>query len=265
MQGYESKEPAYLRCKAVKLYEALEKRKPLWNLVMHRLDKFDLAMQNLTACFWRAQAGRKSASISVGRESWRKLLMETLKFPYFFPNFDEFELGSNHRLKYTSLDNGQKQIRLLAILPSLDIHTEIRCRLTTVSLDDAHKYVALSYVWGNPEFREDIHIDGAVFPVAQNLLTSLRYLRCRQESKVLHFWVDAICIDQDNVSEKTYQISLMRDIYSRAQEVFLHLVDDYKFDGLAVEDRERIATFLSSAFDNEESYSKFKSLGIEIS
>jgi hypothetical protein len=37
------------------------------------------------------------------------------------------------------------------------------------------------------------------------------------------FWIDAICIDQDNVHERNHQVKQMKDIYARAREVYVWL------------------------------------------
>ncbi|KAI0097554.1 heterokaryon incompatibility protein-domain-containing protein [Nemania sp. FL0031] len=48
----------------------------------------------------------------------------------------------------------------------------------------------------------------------------------------LLIWIDALCINQDDLSEKSHQIQLMRDIYKKAHRVFSWLgsPDDRKID-----------------------------------
>jgi hypothetical protein len=50
--------------------------------------------------------------------------------------------------------------------------------------------------------------------VTRNLATALRRVRLWKEP--VSFWVDAICIDQDDNAEKSRQLALMPDIYSKA-------------------------------------------------
>ncbi len=38
-------------------------------------------------------------------------------------------------------------------------------------------------------------------------------------------WIDAICIDQSSIAEKSMQVPLMSDIYTRAHTVFVWLGD----------------------------------------
>lgn len=68
------------------------------------------------------------------------------------------------------------QIRLITIKPG-SLQNEIKCGLTTVSLDDRPSYDALQYVWNNPKDDPDnpkdtwdVLVDGAVFTATRNLL-----------------------------------------------------------------------------------------------
>jgi len=40
-------------------------------------------------------------------------------------------------------------------------------------------------------------------------------------------WIDAICINQDNLDERSQQVSLMTDIYSKARRVIIWLGEDW--------------------------------------
>lgn len=50
-----------------------------------------------------------------------------------------------------------------------------------------------------------------------NLYAALYHLRDLEETRV--FWVDAICINQDDVREQNEQVSKMAEIYSMADNV----------------------------------------------
>jgi hypothetical protein len=39
------------------------------------------------------------------------------------------------------------------------------------------------------------------------------------------FWIDNLCIDQDNPLEKNHQVHLMRDIYQKANSILVWLGD----------------------------------------
>lgn len=100
---------------------------------------------------------------------------------------------------YTSLDKSRGQIRLLHLLPG-DVDDEICCTLEVVSLDDVPDYEALSYVWGSPNQLTHIKFDGHTFQVRKNLRRALTGIRRVYSERVV--WVDALCINQDDMAER---------------------------------------------------------------
>lgn len=129
------------------------------------------------------------------------------------------------RPQYAPLHASDQSIRLLQILPSICRSSSLCCELTTASLlsDPAPSYDALSYVWGPPEFASTITVNGQKCNITQSLETVLRRLRRRRHIRVL--WVDQVCINQDDLAERSSQVSLMRTIYRAAQTVFAWLGD----------------------------------------
>jgi hypothetical protein len=85
-------------------------------------------------------------------------------------------------------------------------------------------YVALSYVWGPPTSTRSITLNDRPFEVTENLYYALEQLRksqrIRQGFKV---WVDAICINQGDLDERSLQVARMRDIYTSAWQVVVWL------------------------------------------
>ncbi|XPS68715.1 hypothetical protein M3J09_001001 [Ascochyta lentis] len=67
-------------------------------------------------------------------------------------------------------------------------------------------------------------MDGRQLRVRRNLGTFLRYARMTQLDDWL--WIDALCIDQTNVSERNHQVQQMGTIYSNAVEVISWLGDN---------------------------------------
>ncbi|KAF2726553.1 hypothetical protein EJ04DRAFT_571167 [Polyplosphaeria fusca] len=94
---------------------------------------------------------------------------------------------------------------------------------------DAEPFEAISYVWGDPRRRRDITIDGVTLSVTQNLHGALTAFRHRpvvgssDESDarrpVRRLWADAICINQEDLQERTSQVVLMSSIYAGASRV----------------------------------------------
>ncbi|KAL1607837.1 hypothetical protein SLS60_002775 [Paraconiothyrium brasiliense] len=84
------------------------------------------------------------------------------------------------------------------------------------------RFTALSYVWGDPTAPKSILIDGTTrFWVTRNLFDALKTLR--RPDGALMFWIDAICINQDDPEEKRWQIGLMRRIYRQAHRVLAYV------------------------------------------
>ncbi|KAJ4393771.1 hypothetical protein N0V93_002986 [Gnomoniopsis smithogilvyi] len=120
---------------------------------------------------------------------------------------------------YRGLDHKRFEIRVLTLLPASTCTDPIKCSLSHVSLDDDIQFEALSYVWGPPNPRYDIVVDGASFTVTTNLHEALKALRRGKKPRVL--WVDAICINQDDDDEKAYQVPLMGRLYTEAPRTII--------------------------------------------
>lgn len=74
-------------------------------------------------------------------------------------------------------------------------------------------YQALSYTWGTATPTAPIICNGQKLEVTRNLYEALLYLRHRG-TRIL--WIDAICIDQSNLAERSEQVQLMKQIYDSA-------------------------------------------------
>jgi Heterokaryon incompatibility protein (HET) len=121
----------------------------------------------------------------------------------------------------TQLNADRNEIRTLSLLPGQPEEL-IRCHLETVSLSDKNpKFTALSYVWGNALQTRPIDVDGNVFQATANLVSALQHIRKADVTEVL--WVDAVCINQQDVTERNQQVRLMRTIYSTADSVLIWL------------------------------------------
>jgi hypothetical protein len=125
--------------------------------------------------------------------------------------------------KYQPLDYSRDSIRLLILerLGKYESPVTIRCQLVHVTFHQRPKYEALSYTWGLPEPTKTIFIDGEPVTIRKNPFTALRCLRHGEIDRYL--WVDAICIDQNNLEERKKQVGIMDFIYTRASCVLVWL------------------------------------------
>ncbi|GAQ34451.1 hypothetical protein AtubIFM54640_006069 [Aspergillus tubingensis] len=129
--------------------------------------------------------------------------------------------------EYLPLDQGPFSTRILRLLPSKDRAAPIKCQLFNYSLQDeiAQEYDALSYVWGDQtDGQSNISINNQAFSVGKNLHSALLRLRGFEFERTL--WVDAICIDQNNIREKEKQIQNMARIYEQARQVVVWLGEE---------------------------------------
>ncbi|GKZ69567.1 hypothetical protein AnigIFM50267_004779 [Aspergillus niger] len=126
-------------------------------------------------------------------------------------------------LSYDKLDPSASQIRLLTILPDENDENPVRGSLHTVSLNDTCDFDALSYVWGDTSVTVDISVDDCLVGVTPNLHAFLR--RLRQPNSERTVWVDYVCINQNDISERNSQVALMCQIYSNARSVVAWLGD----------------------------------------
>jgi hypothetical protein len=122
-------------------------------------------------------------------------------------------------MKYAPLNSAKHEIRLL--LAPGQFQEEITCRLIYTNLHIKPTFEALSYTWGTPENPKSIRLDGHQFPVTINLESALRHLRYDTIPRVL--WIDAVCVNQEDLVERSQQVLLMRNVYEGAQNVVVWL------------------------------------------
>ena len=129
---------------------------------------------------------------------------------------------------YGKLEAHRHEIRLLSLLPA-GWSDPIQCTLYRVSLDENPRYEALSYTWGDPSATCCVQInDKHELQATVSLETALRRLRKPTIPRTI--WADAICINQEDVDEKSQQLSIMDRIYGEAQEVLVWLGEDQRTD-----------------------------------
>lgn len=140
-----------------------------------------------------------------------------------FPSrsLDANEADGSGYYSYKPLEN--KCIRLLHLLPDND-GTHLRGVIFHVPLESAVQFRAVSYVWGSMSLSETLWTPDGAVGITSNLHAALRNLR--QKKDPLTLWVDAICINQGNLTEKAHQIRLLPSIFQRATSVFAFLGSD---------------------------------------
>jgi hypothetical protein len=150
---------------------------------------------------------------------------------------------------YQRLEKSRREIRLIVIKDDAvrpedtltsDSEVELNLSLITTSLEHYRAYpaqtlntmynaidrilikdeaftndfYALSYVWGDPSRTCRIRVNGELVNVGQNLHAAL--LSIKHNTKFRVIWADALCINQEDTAEKSWQVQQMYDIYCQA-------------------------------------------------
>ena len=142
---------------------------------------------------------------------------------------------------YRTIQSTRQEIRLLCIDPDCrrTDHAPLRCELKSVSLQDTPivHFHAVSYCWGTSKKRARVVIDGQDVTIPQVAAVAIRNL-----GKVsFHpLWIDAVCIDQNNLQEKSRQVGMMKDVFSKAASVLIWLGPAQRSTANAIASIERI-------------------------
>ncbi|KAF5532124.1 heterokaryon incompatibility protein [Fusarium mexicanum] len=99
--------------------------------------------------------------------------------------------------------------------------SQVQCRLYQSHLDDINSYEALSYAWEGQDKPHEIIVDGKYLSITASLNDALFHMRRPDEDRVL--WIDALCIDQNNIKERGHQVNRMGEIYKKAEKVVIWL------------------------------------------
>ena len=129
--------------------------------------------------------------------------------------------GSGHQ--YERLPSPTSAIRLLTLHQNDETHS-LDCSMRCYELDSCPAYIALSYEWGDVDPQVEIMINGLCILIRHNLWLFLSVLKAKIKLGELPgytcLWIDAICIDQADLSERNAQVSIMGKIYQKAVSVF---------------------------------------------
>lgn len=131
---------------------------------------------------------------------------------------------------HIQLEDPETHFRLLQIKGSLaDVHSdELECTLSSHSLEKAPPYRCLSYVWGVDTDNSEIQVNSEFnVSVTKNLRRFLERMRAGSKDPNGYLWIDAICINQQDLDEKRVQVSIMGAIYAKAMQVIAWLGSEF--------------------------------------
>jgi hypothetical protein len=136
-----------------------------------------------------------------------------------------------------------RHIRVLEFETSPHLSNIISCRCIHVSLDDrSQKYVAVSYTWGSEQKPCQILINGCLLDITKNVYDIFRSkIMVRSSSRL---WIDAICINQEDLEEKSLQVRFMGEVFSNAEHVRVWLGPSSHDSSLAVSFMKTLSSIL---------------------
>lgn len=121
---------------------------------------------------------------------------------------------------YQPLPSSKDAIRLIELHPVSDSGVVV-ARMVNAVLSETPFYHALSYMWGPADETHTIILNGRPIKIRKNLFHFLTTWSKQYSDRKL--WIDALCINQDDVRERNRQVTMMGDIYKTATSVLLWL------------------------------------------
>lgn len=123
-------------------------------------------------------------------------------------------------------------VRILVLEAADEFESPLRCSIIQRGRDSQSRsasgcdYSAVSYTWGDCELSHKLFVSHDAqsrrcLHITASVDSLLRHLRVPYKPKPL--WIDAICLNQKDETEKTQQIPLMGRIYSDAKRVHIWL------------------------------------------
>ena len=176
-----------------------------------------------------------------------RLILRYLSKTLLRPLADKVQEAARARQRYIysplkyDLANEVRQIRTLCLLSKPG--ETLRCRIEHTNLDSA-RFKALSYEWGSCEklyWIEVVDADAAphgILPLTNNLHSALCDLRdtcASSEDEDQIYWIDQICVNQEDLTECSRQVNMMEKIYTVASRVVSYLGPEDVYDEIGFE------------------------------
>jgi hypothetical protein len=166
------------------------------------------------------------------RLSLKNVSLDDLSDSYVF-------LGSNHDVKETWRDQYTQTLETRCQASS---HGDTSPNTSSHRPDGSRSrfawgdYEALSYAWGDRMQVAHIWLDGALKEISLDLEAALRALHCLPETQLgMHYWIDALSINQNDIQERNQQVKRMYRIFCEARAVVVWLGPETEDDERAIQ------------------------------
>ncbi|KAK3725193.1 hypothetical protein LTR37_000704 [Vermiconidia calcicola] len=126
---------------------------------------------------------------------------------------------------YESLETAE-HIRLIDVKDSRydrrnpSLSSEPHLTIVSFTLDCCPPFETVSYAWGSKIRDRKVLINGSdavdVTPALEEAMPHLAKL-----TRTTYLWIDQVCIDQDDVAERSVQVAMMGRIYRRAERLLV--------------------------------------------
>ena len=116
------------------------------------------------------------------------------------------------------LKNHENDIRLLRFADWEHDDDAICCSLECTFGQPYPSYAAISYTWGDPAILSTITVNGLRINIRANCWYALWQVRRLRSNQPV--WIDSICINQDDLAEKSAQVFIMGEIYMATTEMY---------------------------------------------
>jgi len=142
-------------------------------------------------------------------------------------NQAQIEIALRTPYTYRPLNDSNEEIRVVKFTAGNGVSNKIECDIEHCLLsEEGDSYEAISYVWGEPIRNHDILCDNGTshLKVTSNLRDVIERLASVPENDGhQRYWVDSICINQDNSAERDSQVKRMAKIYGYSKRVHVFL------------------------------------------
>ncbi|KAL8365319.1 hypothetical protein RB595_004224 [Gaeumannomyces hyphopodioides] len=169
------------------------------------------------------------------------------------PRAPQAELDEHYGSRYEYVPFGDScSIRILTLEPGVGDEPLVGS-LEFESLDARPDFEAISYVWGAGTRSAEMRCDGRPLSMTRSIHDALRCMR--HPARPRRLWADQVCINQDDLAERSQQVNLMNQIFKGARHILVWLGPDR--DGFA---RAAVAMVhhLHGVFTDEEKHREFQ-------
>lgn len=115
------------------------------------------------------------------------------------------------------------EIRLLYLEPGRSTEV-LKADLQHVSSASLPTYETVSYCWGDVARSEIIEIGGKTLAIPKGTAQAL--LRFRDPYHMKTLWIDAVCINQDDLTERSVHVAKMHKIYASGEKNLIWIGED---------------------------------------